>query len=74
MDACGPKIKILHFFEKSGIRNIDFDLNKSAVSELKALWKNYSKNIEPYPENFISKGIVTCAGGLRYFYLCLGYD
>jgi alpha 1,2-mannosyltransferase len=57
----------MDYFEKNGIRNIGFDLQKSAISEFKVLWKNYTKKIKPYPGKFSGRGIVTCAGGIRYF-------
>jgi alpha 1,2-mannosyltransferase len=33
-------------------------------------WKNYANKIPVYPENFEGRGIVICAGGIRYFTCC----
>ncbi len=59
--------KIMSSFELNGIRNIGFDMYKRDIRELKSRWKNYVKTILPCPDNLNGRGIVMCAGGLRYF-------
>ena len=53
--------------ERNGLRTIGFDLGKSAIKELKGYWKAYARKIDPFPNIFAGRGIVICAGGLRYF-------
>ncbi len=57
----------MNIFKPNGIREIDFDLTKTAIKALKKQWSNHVKNISPYPDSFSGKGIVMCAGGLKYF-------
>jgi len=54
-------------FEINGTRNIDFTLYKSDIRELKSRWKKFIQTIPPCPTHFEGRGIVICAGGLRYF-------
>jgi alpha 1,2-mannosyltransferase len=54
-------------FRADGIREVDYNLNDDLIKKLKDDWKNYSLTIEAYPNNFNDRGIVYCAGGLKYF-------
>src|SRR5699024_4062660 len=57
-------------FEISGYRTINYDLQKSAIRMLRKSWKDYAENIESYPSRCKDKGIVMCAGGIKYFTCC----
>lgn len=54
-------------FHKNGIRSTDFTINPSTITKLRNNWQEYAADIPPYPGNFDGRGIVICAGGLRYF-------
>jgi len=55
-------------FNPSGVRSIDFVLEKDAVTFLKKGWQSHVTSIPEYPkDNFIGKGIVISAGGIKYF-------
>jgi alpha 1,2-mannosyltransferase len=54
-------------FSKNGIRYVDFTPEMKLVTKLKGEWQEYVNQIPPYQGGFSGKGIVICAGGLRYF-------
>ncbi|WP_291123253.1 hypothetical protein [Flavobacterium sp. UBA6046] len=55
-------------FHKSGTREIDIEINDDAIKYLRTAWQDYVKKIGDYPASrFDGKGIVLCAGGIRYF-------
>lgn len=54
-------------FTINGIREIEFILTKSSITKLKKDWKVSLKNSVDYPDVFNGKGIVLCAGGIKYF-------
>lgn len=53
-------------FTESGIRMVDLQGSRSIIKMLKDNWKQFCRSIPPYPGGFYSRGIVTCAGGLKY--------
>ena len=57
----------MNIFKEDGTREIDFDLQKSAIKLLKKQWSAHAGSIEAYPGNFKGRGIVMCAGGIKYF-------
>jgi alpha 1,2-mannosyltransferase len=57
-------------FNHFGYRVIHFDLYKSDIKVLREEWKEFVRNIKPYPSDFNGRGIVMCAGGLGYFTCC----
>ena len=58
----------MNHFQPDGFRSIDFEFHQSTIKDLIKYRKRYYKNIPPYPtEQYKGKGIVICAGGLRYF-------
>ena len=54
-------------FRRNGIRDTDYTLSKATVNTLRNNWQEHALQINPYPGGFEGKGIVICAGGLRYF-------
>ncbi|WP_316742132.1 hypothetical protein [Pedobacter antarcticus] len=55
-------------FDKSGIRFTEFEASEKLIEHLKDSWKLYvSKDMPPYPGHYLSKGIVMCGGGIKYF-------
>lgn len=55
-------------FTVNGIREIDYKLDPPLVEALRSAWQGYTNTIKPYPsQDFSGRGIVMCAGGLRYF-------
>jgi len=54
------------FFEKNGVRSIDFLLTASAIRKINKKWKKFADEIKDYETNFNDKGIVICAGGLEH--------
>jgi alpha 1,2-mannosyltransferase len=57
----------MSIFKRNGDRDIHFELDRSAISELRKYRKDFLKALPPYPGHFSGRGIVICAGGLRYF-------
>ncbi len=59
----------MNIFKPNGEREIDFQLTNSAVKELRSNWISFTENeIGEYPNNkFEDRGIVICAGGIKYF-------
>lgn len=54
-------------FNNDGTRELNFELTKSSISQLKREWKEYVRNIPPFTDNSEGRGIVICGGGIKYF-------
>lgn len=55
-------------FDSSGMRIIEHTATDDVIDNLRNEWQSFVKHeILPCPEHFSGKGIVMCAGGLRYF-------
>jgi len=52
----------------NGVRAINFDFEDRVVNVIRNTWLTYLETIDGYPEgDFEGKGIVICAGGIKYF-------
>lgn len=49
------------------VRQVNHPTDKKWIKTLKAKWREHLKEIKPYPGYFEGKGIVVCAGGIKYF-------
>jgi len=57
-----------NIFTSSGIRKINTVIDDQNVDKIRTLWQDHVKTIPTYPSfTFEGKGIVMCAGGIRYF-------
>jgi len=54
-------------YSSSGVRIVDYTADEALIHQLKNDWQNYIQTIPPYPGNFEGRGIVICAGGIKYF-------
>lgn len=54
-------------FSPQGIRVVDFQADTEFIDQVKNEWQAYATRIPTFPGGFKGKGIVICAGGLRYF-------
>jgi alpha 1,2-mannosyltransferase len=54
-------------FTQDGIRKVQLQAGRNVINRLRTEWKAHAASIPPYPGGFEGKGIVICAGGLRYF-------
>ena len=54
-------------FRRNGVRDTDFTIDTTTIGKLRHNWQAHIPEIKPYPGNFKDRGIVICAGGLRYF-------
>lgn len=54
-------------FSPEGVRTVDFQADTGFINKVKSEWQAYAEQIPAYPGGFEGKGIVICAGGLRYF-------
>ena len=54
-------------FSPDGVRTVDFQADTGFIKKLKIEWQDFAAQIPPYPDHFQGKGIVICAGGLKYF-------
>ncbi|PZP46349.1 MAG: hypothetical protein DI598_12205 [Pseudopedobacter saltans] len=57
----------MSIFQEDGIRMINFHLPPPIIAAIKSEWQTYVKTIKTYPDNFKGRGIVMCAGGIKYF-------
>jgi len=57
----------MHFFDSTGIREIDFGLTKDTINELRKEWMNSLRNFSEHPKVNDERGILTCGGGVKYF-------
>jgi alpha 1,2-mannosyltransferase len=58
---------MMHYFTKDGVRATNAKVSQEIITALKQEWQDYADTIPPYPDTFEGRGIVMCAGGLRYF-------
>lgn len=55
-------------FDSKGTRFASYQATEAMINHLTASWQRYVSHALPaYPLHFSGKGIVTCAGGIRYF-------
>jgi len=55
-------------FDINGVRHSSFKITKQQISNLKRSWKvHVDCHIPEYPGKFRGRGIVICAGGMKYF-------
>jgi alpha 1,2-mannosyltransferase len=54
-------------FEPNGVRTIDYTISKPVIGKLKKAWQDHVPDIPPYPGDEGERGIVMCAGRLKYF-------
>ncbi|MBO9201553.1 MULTISPECIES: alpha-mannosyltransferase [Niastella] len=54
-------------FTEDGIRMIELEAGSNVIKKLREDWQAFAAAIPPYPGGFEGRGIVICAGGLRYF-------
>lgn len=59
--------KMSSIFNNSGVRDINRSFCREEIWMLRSQWKKYSENLAPPSAIFEGKGIVMCAGGIRYF-------
>jgi len=52
---------------EDGVRTVSFKPNTWMMQKLKKDWQDFVLQIPPYPDGFKGRGIVVCAGGIRYF-------
>jgi len=57
-------------FGFDGIRLTRAEFCEASISSLNSAWKKFVSDMEDYPNTFSGKGIVFCAGGLKYFTCC----
>jgi len=57
---------IISRLTRSGIRVINFRGKRRFVEKLKNEWKEFLKGVSLFPEHCKGRGIVICAGGIRY--------
>jgi alpha 1,2-mannosyltransferase len=53
-------------FTEDGVRTVELKAGKNIIGRLKEEWKQFAAGISVYPGGFEGRGIVICAGGLRY--------
>ena len=56
-------------FNANGIRTVDLKIPTGTIKTLTEHWKDFVETMDPYPGDFVGKGIVICAGG-RFFSCC----
>jgi len=54
-------------FTGTGLRLVNYTADQLLIEKLKFEWKEFVANTSPYPDIYKGKGIVMCAGGLKYF-------
>ena len=55
-----------HEFSRDGIRRINADYTPETIANKRREWKEFVRNMKPYPGTYEGKGIVICAGGFSY--------
>lgn len=65
--AKSPKRIMGHHFSHEGVRTSYFAPGISTRKMLKAAWQKYVKTIPAYPHTYEGRGIIMCAGGVKYF-------
>lgn len=67
METIKDKPKIVDYFGYDGIRYTGCKLTLEEISQLRSEWESFVKNdIPQYNNDFHGKGIVICAGGLKF--------
>lgn len=54
-------------FTQEGIRKINFNPGSKLIKKLSQNWQEFVSKVGEYPDNFEGRGIVICAGQLKYF-------
>ncbi|PWK65388.1 alpha 1,2-mannosyltransferase [Mucilaginibacter oryzae] len=53
-------------FSETGIREVSTSFSNEIIENAKYSWKAFVSSIQEYPDTYEGKGIVICAGGVKY--------
>jgi alpha 1,2-mannosyltransferase len=60
-----PNHTVINFSEH-GLREVSMSFSNGFIEKIRYSWKSFVFSIQDYPNTFEGKGIVVCAGGVKY--------